>query len=72
MTGEELKPKKAYIAIRVQDMNPWLWFEREKVKIEDGLFHGENGWGRSGAATDISVKIDMIKSVIHSSNLQYT
>lgn len=60
-----------YIAIKVEGISHWLWFEKDKVTEESGRFVGKSGWGSNGAFTEIDVNISRIQGRITSAELQY-
>jgi len=60
-----------YIAIKVDGLNHWLWFETEKVTEKDGRFIGLAGWGEDGNYTEIDIDTNEILGRIHSDFPQY-
>lgn len=60
-----------FIAIKVQGIDHWVWFE--KIKVTEGATHfeGTEGWGKYGALTNINVKKSQIEGRIESDTLQY-
>ncbi len=66
-----INEKSKYLAIKVEGLPHWLWFDRSKTSVEDGIFTGVQGWGEDGAQTDIECDVTLIKSEIASESLQY-
>ena len=61
-----------YIAIKVEGICHWFWFESVKVTRKDYKFIGKEGWGHGGAMTEIEIKEDKIEGELCSEALQYT
>lgn len=61
-----------YIAIKLKAFDYWLWFEIKKVKRENGVFIGKEGWGDGGNLTEININEDLIEGEITSETLQYS
>jgi hypothetical protein len=61
-----------YIAVKVEGINHWFWFETKKVTREDGTFEGMSGWGKGGNLTDLSVPEHLIEGEIYSQAPQYS
>jgi len=75
--SDEIKVKvkgttSKYLAIKVQGLNYWIWFETSKVKEENGNFEGKGGWGKEGAFTEITVPLTLIEGRIYSDALRYS
>lgn len=67
----QINKTSKYLAIKVRGLAHWLWFQRDKTKIEDFIFVGIDGWGESGNHTEIKVSIALIEAEISSEALQY-
>jgi len=61
-----------YIAIKVEGIAHWFWFEKSKCKEENFKFEGKDGWGKGGAQTNLYISTSSIVGRIESANLQYT
>lgn len=64
-------PKTKYLAVKIACLPHFVWFKRSKVREEDGLFHGHDGWGEDGALTHLSCTVQAIEARIESEALQY-
>lgn len=40
-----MNAKEKYIAIKINHLNHWLWFETEKISDDGDTFKGWDGWG---------------------------
>ena len=60
-----------YIAIKLRGFNHLLWFERAKTTEEAGCFKGIEGWGESGAFTNVECESQCIEARLESEMLQY-
>lgn len=60
-----------YLAIKVEGLDFWLWFQKEAVSEENGVFKGDCGWGKNGAATSITINTNKITGRIKTNTLQY-
>jgi hypothetical protein len=61
-----------YIAIKIKNLAPWMWFENEKVTRLDGRFVGRKGWGENGAYIDLlDIDEELIEGQIITDTLQY-
>jgi hypothetical protein len=65
-----LENQKEFIAIKVEGIDHWLWFEKKDVEINGQSFSGKRGWGKNRTITDIETSTDQITSVIYSDNIQ--
>ena len=61
-----------YIAVKVEGIAHWFWFEAENVDEVPGDFEGRDGWGLGGAHTHLAVATRHIVGRIESSELQYS
>lgn len=60
-----------YVAIKLRRFPHWLWFKKVRTTRVNGIFYGEDGWGKGGAYTNIKVDVDEIVGEIESEELQY-
>ena len=60
-----------FVALKIDGLKYWVWFEIEKVKEADGRVVGKSGWGKNGEFTEIDVPDGMIKARIYSRTLAY-
>ena len=61
-----------YIALKVEGIEHWLWFDKKYVQEENGEITAKNGWGKGGAFTNLSCKVRYVTGRIESESLQYT
>ncbi len=55
-----MEAKTKYIAYKLRDLPPWLWFEVDKVKEENGRIIATGGWGADGALTTLNCDDDLV------------
>ncbi len=60
-----------YIAIKLNGLNHYLWFETRHYFYEKDVFVGLNGWGKGGCRTNVKCNKNEINSYIYSDSLQY-
>lgn len=61
-----------YIAIKIRGLKNFIWFQKSKTKVKEGLFNGKEGWGEGGALTEIKdLNTELIDCFIYSDALQY-
>lgn len=60
-----------YLAVKIQGIQHWLWFERAKTVRAAGQFSGHDGWGKGGTPTEIITDEKLIEAEIASDQLQY-
>lgn len=63
--------KTKYIAIKVKDLNHWLWFKTVNVTEKNGRFIGLDVWGHQGNFMEIDVDCREIVGRIHSDHPHY-
>lgn len=60
-----------YLAVKVKDVDFWMWFETAKVYEDGNLFSAEDGWGKNGAKINVNLDKRDIIGRIESDTLQY-
>lgn len=63
---------RTYVAMKPKGFSYYIWFETEKVLIAQGCIIAREGWGKSGAYTNIKCREEEIESYIYSDELQYS
>ena len=60
-----------YIAIRIKGYNHFIWFKTKNTLDQNGVFIGQDGWGKNGAYTNVKCRSEEITSYIHSKELNF-
>lgn len=67
-----MNEKEKYIAIKINHLNHWLWFEAEKTSDDGDTFKGWDGWGYRGCYTNIEISKRLIQGTIKTEDLMNT
>lgn len=59
-----MSAEEKYIAIKIQYLKHWLWFQTEKTSEDGDTFRGWDGWGDGGAYTNIEISTSLIQGRI--------
>ncbi len=60
-----------YIAVKLSSLNFYIWFETKKITVENGIFTGDEGWGKDGSFTSLQCRVADIDGYLYSSMPQY-
>ncbi len=59
-----------FLAIKIKEVDFWIWFEKTKVEESTLVFTGQRGWGKQGRDISIEVSPHLIEGRMEADELQ--